>query len=445
MASSGAIAHPEIFAYNELVLIVPKDNPASIREFEDLPRARRLVVGAPCGSDRACTPRELLRRAEHAFGPAFASSARKRVVSEETNVRLVRAKVELGEADAAIVYRTDATDRVQTIEIPASLNVRAGYQIGLVGSEPTGLAKRLDAVHRAPQRGGRFSLDMGSPHHEVGIPVSFSREFLAGALGCSFSPRSWCLLSPWRFRLRRPTLPRGSDIHFSRRRSRSSGRTTLLSLLVVVVAGTPLGWWLAVGPRRLTRVVEIVVVLPIVIPPAVLGVALLQAFGRSGLIGPLLASLDLQVPFTTTAVVLTQVVVSAPFYVASAAIAFRRVDIDLVLVARTLGASPASAFFRVAVPVAATGLLGGAALAYARAIGEFGATLLFAGNLSGTTQTMPLAIYMALESDVRAALAISLLLTVIAVALLFAIRLGPRVFASVVLGRDAMDSEGHDR
>jgi molybdate transport system permease protein len=224
-----------------------------------------------------------------------------------------------------------------------------------------------------------------------------------------------------------------------------SGRTTLLSLLIVVVAGTPLGWWLAVGPRQLTRVVEIVVVLPIVIPPAVLGVALLQAFGRSGLIGPLLASLDLQVPFTTTAVVLTQVVVSAPFYVASAAIAFRRVDIDLVLVARTLGASPASAFFRVAVPVAATGLLGGAALAYARAIGEFGATLLFAGNLSGTTQTMPLAIYMALESDVRAALAISLLLTVIAVALLFAIRLGPRVFASVVLGRDAMDSEGHDR
>jgi len=141
LASSGAIAHPKIFAYNELVLIVPKDNPASIRKFEDLPRARRLVVGAPAVPIGQYT-RELLQRAEHAFGPAFSSSARKRVVSEETNVRLVRAKVELGEADAAIVYRTDATDRVQTIEIPASLNVRAGYQIGLVGSEPTGLAKR---------------------------------------------------------------------------------------------------------------------------------------------------------------------------------------------------------------------------------------------------------------------------------------------------------------
>ena len=218
-----------------------------------------------------------------------------------------------------------------------------------------------------------------------------------------------------------------------------SARTTLTSLLIVVVAGTPLGWWLATGPRRWTRLVEILVVLPIVIPPAVLGVGLLQAFGRSGVVGPLLVWLDLQIPFTTTAVVLTQVLVSAPFYVASAAIAFRRVDVDLVLVARTLGASSAAAFFRVAVPVAATGLLGGAALAYARSVGEFGATLLFAGNLPGSTQTMPLAIYMTLESDVRAALAISLLMTAIAVALLFAIRLGPRAFDSRALETEPID------
>ena len=218
-----------------------------------------------------------------------------------------------------------------------------------------------------------------------------------------------------------------------------SAQTTLTSLLIVVVAGTPLGWWLATGPRRWTRLVEILVVLPIVIPTAVLGVGLLQAFGRSGVVGPLLVWLDLQIPFTTTAVVLTQVLVSAPFYVASAAIAFRRVDVDLVLVARTLGASSAAAFFRVAVPVAATGLLGGAALAYARSVGEFGATLLFAGNLPGSTQTMPLAIYMTLESDVRAALAISLLMTAIAVALLFAIRLGPRAFDSRALETEPID------
>ncbi|MEM8610010.1 MAG: molybdate ABC transporter permease subunit [Myxococcota bacterium] len=210
-------------------------------------------------------------------------------------------------------------------------------------------------------------------------------------------------------------------------------RTTLATLFIVILTGTPLAWWLATGPTRWTRVVEVLVVLPIVIPPAVLGIALLQGFGRQGLLGPLLGGLGVQVPFTTAAVILAQVVVSAPFYVESAAIAFRRVDVDLMLVARTLGASPTAAFFRVAAPVAATGLFAGAALAYARSVGEFGATLLFAGNLSGTTQTMPLAIYTALESDVRVALALALLLTAIAVALLFAIRVAPAALSARTL------------
>lgn len=209
-----------------------------------------------------------------------------------------------------------------------------------------------------------------------------------------------------------------------------SARTTLISLLLVVLGGTPIAWWLAVAPRRRTRLVELLIVLPIVIPPAVLGVALLQAFGRSGLLGPALTWATWQIPFTTSAVVIAQVVVSAPFYIEAAAIAFRRVDLDLMLVARTLGASHTEAFFRIAIPVASSGLLGGAALACARAIGEFGATLLFAGNLTGTTQTMPLAIYMALESDVRAALAISLVLAAMALALLFAVRVGPRTLAA---------------
>lgn len=209
-----------------------------------------------------------------------------------------------------------------------------------------------------------------------------------------------------------------------------SARTTSISLAIIVIAGTPLAWWLAVGPPRYARLVELVVVLPIVVPPAVLGVAMLRTFGRSGLFGPALEQLGIQVPFTTAAVVLAQIVVAAPFYVESAAIAFRRVDVDLVLVARTLGASPPAAFFRVAVPVASAGLLAGAALSYARSIGEFGATLLFAGNLPWTTQTMPLAIYSALESDVRAALAISLVLVGIAIVLLFLVRVGPETLFS---------------
>ncbi len=204
-----------------------------------------------------------------------------------------------------------------------------------------------------------------------------------------------------------------------------SVRTTLISLALVVVTGTPLAWWLATRPSRTSRAVEVLVDLPIVLPPAVVGVALLETFGRSGLLGPALARLGIQLPFTAAAVVLAQVVVSAPFYVQAATTAFRKVDVDLVIVARTLGASNRGAFFRVAVPVALPGLIGGAALAWARALGEFGATLLFAGNRPGVTQTLPLAIYNTLASDVRAALAISLLLAGVAVALLFALRLVP--------------------
>lgn len=209
-----------------------------------------------------------------------------------------------------------------------------------------------------------------------------------------------------------------------------SARTTLLSLLIVVVTGTPLAWWLAASPpdQKRTRIVELIVDLPIVLPPAVVGIALLQTFGRNGLFGPQLGALGISIPFTSAAVVVAQVVVSAPFFVQSAANAFRKVDRDLMIVARTLGASPAQAFFRVAIPVALPGLLAGAALALARSIGEFGATLLFAGNLPGATQTMPLAIFTTLESDVRAALAISLVLAGVAVLLLFGLRLGPHLF-----------------
>ncbi len=207
-----------------------------------------------------------------------------------------------------------------------------------------------------------------------------------------------------------------------------SVRTTLVSLVIVVLAGTPLAWWLAVGVPSRTRVVEVLVDLPIVMPPAVVGIALLQTFGRGGVFGPLLESMGVQVPFTATAVVLAQVVVSAPFYVQAAAAAFRRVEPDLLIVGRTLGQSSRGAFLRIAVPLALPGLVGGAALAWARALGEFGATLLFAGNLTGTTQTMPLAIYQALESDVRVAVALSLVLAAVSVLLLVALRAAPRAW-----------------
>ncbi len=204
-----------------------------------------------------------------------------------------------------------------------------------------------------------------------------------------------------------------------------SFRSTLVSLIVIILGGTPLAWWLAHGSGRWVRAIAPLIELPIVLPPAVVGVGLLQAFGRSGIFAETVNVLDLQIPFTTLAVVFAQIVIAAPFYVQSATAAFRRVDSDLLLVARTLGQNRYGAWVRVAIPVALPGLLSGAALAWARALGEFGATLLFAGNLSGVTQTMPLAIYTALESDVRAALALALVLAAAATFMLFTLRLIP--------------------
>ena len=207
-----------------------------------------------------------------------------------------------------------------------------------------------------------------------------------------------------------------------------SARTSVVALVVILAAGTPLAWWLAAARPGPARVVELLIRLPIVIPPAVVGIGLLATFGRSGVLGPLLQELGLQVPFSAAAVVLAQVVVAAPFYVQSATAAFRRVDADLLIVARTLGQQAAGAFIRVTLPLAMPGLIGGASLAWARALGEFGATLLFAGNLPGVTQTMPLAIYMALESDVRVARALSLALAALGLGLLLALRLLPELW-----------------
>ncbi|MBE2253004.1 MAG: molybdate ABC transporter permease subunit [Myxococcus sp.] len=198
--------------------------------------------------------------------------------------------------------------------------------------------------------------------------------------------------------------------------------TTSVSLVFVVGLGTPLAFGLARAQGRLARAVETLVQLPIVVPPAVAGVAMLAAFGRRGLFTGLLYPSGWAVTGTTAAVVMAEVFVSAPFFVQAATSAFRRVDPRLLLVARTFGASPLRVFFRVALPLSAPGLVAGAAMSWARALGEFGATLMFAGNLEGQTQTLPLAIYAALEADVRVARALSVVLVVVAFALLLAVR-----------------------
>jgi molybdate transport system permease protein len=198
--------------------------------------------------------------------------------------------------------------------------------------------------------------------------------------------------------------------------------TACVSLAVAILLGTPLAYALARIPFPGRGAVEALVEVPIVLPPAVAGIALLMAFGRRGLLGAPLAEAGISVAFTTAAVVLAQCFVAVPFYVRSAKAGFQGVDRDLERTAYTLGESPLGTFRRVTVPLAFPGLLAGAVLCWARALGEFGATIMFAGSFRGRTQTMPLAIYGALESDLGAALALGTILVVVSIAVLALVR-----------------------
>jgi len=197
--------------------------------------------------------------------------------------------------------------------------------------------------------------------------------------------------------------------------------TTLTSLCITVALGTPLAWMISRRHGRVIRIVETLVRLPAVLPPAVAGVALLLAFGRRGLLGSWLESLGWSIPFTTAAVIMAEVFVAAPFFLQAATSAFRSLDESQLTVASTLGASRGRVFFQIALPLAAPGLIAGAAMSWARALGEFGATLMCAGNLGGQTQTLALAVYTTFEADMRAAQAISRVLVAVAFTLLYSI------------------------
>jgi molybdate transport system permease protein len=200
--------------------------------------------------------------------------------------------------------------------------------------------------------------------------------------------------------------------------------TTLASLALTLALGTPLAYALARGRFAGRHALDAVVDLPIVVPPAVAGLALLFAFGTYGLAGPALGALHVRIAFTTAAVVLAQLFVGAPFYVRAARAGFAAVDRVYEEASATLGMGPLRTFARVTVPLALPALAGGAVLAWARALGEFGATIMFAGNLPGVTQTLPLAVYLGLESgDVDLAAALAVVLVTIALAVVVAARL----------------------
>ena len=205
---------------------------------------------------------------------------------------------------------------------------------------------------------------------------------------------------------------------------RISALTTGCSLAITLALGTPLAYVLARVPFPGRTIADALVDLPIVVPPAVAGLALLFVFGRFGLFGPLFGAFHLQVAFTTAAVVLAQLFVGAPFYVRAARAGFASVDRTVEDASATLGMGPLRTFARITVPLALPALAGGAVLAWARALGEFGATIMVAGNLPGVTQTLPLAVYLGLESgDLDLASALALVLVTIALAVVVAARL----------------------
>jgi molybdate transport system permease protein len=201
--------------------------------------------------------------------------------------------------------------------------------------------------------------------------------------------------------------------------------TTLVAQVVILVVGTPAAYLIATRRFRARSLVITLVELPLVLPPAVAGIALLAAFGRFGLLGDTLSALGLEIAFTRLAVVLAIIFVAGPFFLRTAIAAFEAVDTTLVDASRTLGAGPARTFVRVALPLASGGLGAGAALAFARGIGEFGATIMFAGSLQGVTQTLSLAVYEQFDVDFDTALAIGAELVAVSAVLLLAVKLIP--------------------
>jgi molybdate transport system permease protein len=203
---------------------------------------------------------------------------------------------------------------------------------------------------------------------------------------------------------------------------RLSLECSLAAVAIIVVVGTPAAWQLATRRFRGRSVLITLVELPLVLPPAVAGIGLLAALGPNGLLGGALEDAGIRLPLTTAGVVVALVFVAAPFYLRQAQAAFEALDRTLLDASRTLGAGEGRTFARIALPSARPGLLAGLALAWGRALGEFGATLMFAGSFRGVTQTAPLAIYQEFSSDFTGALALSAVLVVASAGILLSVK-----------------------
>jgi len=250
---------------------------------------------------------------------------------------------------------------------------------------------------------------MAAAPSRVGVPTWIFVPAVAGAVFVLLPLAAIVLRTPWGRFLDLLVSPASTEALLLS--LRTSGTSTLLCILF----GVPMAVVLARTSFRGQGILRSLVLLPLVLPPVVGGIALLYTFGRRGLLGEAFEVLGVQIAFSTTAVVLAQTFVALPFLVVSLEGSLRSAGQRYEVVAATLGASPTTVFRRVTLPLVLPGLVSGAVLAFARSLGEFGATITFAGSLQGVTRTLPLEIYLRRETDAQAAVALSLVLVMVAI------------------------------
>jgi len=202
-----------------------------------------------------------------------------------------------------------------------------------------------------------------------------------------------------------------------------SAVTALCTTIIVIIFGTPLAYLNSRVNYPFKNVIDTITDLPMVLPPTVAGLALLLAFGKNGLIGSYFFDVfGIRISYTVLAVIIAQIFVSSPFYIRQARAAFEAVPVEYEHASRTLGAGFMKTFFKVTIPLAYGGLLSGIIMTFSRAIGEFGATMMFAGNIAGVTQTMPMAIYVAQNFDMNISIALAIILVIFSFGIILAVK-----------------------
>ncbi len=421
------LSEPVEFATNEFVLAVPADS--EIESVEDVAEpGTKVVVGSesvPIGS----YTRESLAK----LPPDQEKAILGNVVSNEPDVKGIVGKLTQGAGDAGFVYVTDVNATggdLKAIDLPR--RARAGRHLR----------------RRRAHRGARARAGAGVPRRPHPRPLrDGARGSGLRALAVKRRPGRFAVLLTLclAVTLTFLTLPivaifldsSPAELIDSLGEEGAldalwlSLRTTAISIAIILLVGTPAAYLLATRSFRGKAFVVTLVELPLVLPPAVAGIALLAAVGPSGILGGTVEAAGVELTFETAGVVVALTFVASPFYVRQAMAAFASVDRVLLDASRTLGASEARGFLRVMIPVALPGLVAGTALALGRALGEFGATLMFAGSFQGITQTVPLAIYDRFSTEFDAALALSAVLVAVSAAILLSVKL---VHGSEVLG-----------